>query len=167
MQRGSRHRVVAGVASLLIALAGYGWALEKELRWRTPEPPPMAGVAEHSPGGIAWERWSPEAVAAARAAGRPVLVDFTAKWCTTCQWNKVNALEVPAVEAKLKALNAVTLIGDFTRQDAAIAEELRRHHRAGVPLVLVYPRAADQPPIVLPALLTQGSVLEALTRVER
>ena len=162
VQRGTRHRAVAGVVSVLIALAGYGWALEKELRWRTPEPPPATGVAEQSPGGIAWERWSPEAVAAARAAGRPVLVDFTAKWCTTCQWNKVHALEVPAVMAKLKALNAVTLIGDFTRQDAAIAEELRRHQRAGVPLVLVYPADAAKAPIVLPALLTQGVVLEAL-----
>ena len=64
--------------------------------------------------------------------------------------------------AKLKALNAVTLIGDFTRQDAAIAEELRRHQRAGVPLVLVYSADAAKAPIVLPALLTQGAVLEAL-----
>jgi thiol:disulfide interchange protein len=56
----------------------------------------------------------------------------------------------------------VVLLGDLTRKDPLIAEELQRFQRAGVPLVLVYPRAAAQPPIVLPALLTPGLVLDAL-----
>src|SRR5690606_22884625 len=37
---------------------------------------------------IVWESWSAEAVARARAAERPVYVDFTARWCATCQANK-------------------------------------------------------------------------------
>jgi len=33
-----------------------------------------------------------------------------------------------------------------------------------VPLVLVYPRQADQPPMVLPEALTPGIVLDALEK---
>jgi len=71
---------------------------------------------------------------------------------------------VADVEARLKALNAVVLLGDFTRKDPAIADELARFKRNAVPLVLVYPRNASSPAIVLPPLLTPGLVLEALNQ---
>jgi thiol:disulfide interchange protein DsbD len=146
-------------------LAGsYVFVLEKELDWRVPAPINVAGV--ESADGIAWQPWSPEAVAAARAAGRPVLVDFTADWCLTCQVNKKTSLEIPSVREKLKAVNAVALIGDDTRYPEAITTELTRHDRAGVPLVLVYPRNPVAPPLVLPALLTPGTVLAALDRAQ-
>ena len=41
-----------------------------------------------------------------------------------------------------------------------ITAELNRFNRAGVPLVLVYPKDAAAPPIVLPEILTPGIVLE-------
>jgi thiol:disulfide interchange protein DsbD len=116
-----------------------------------------------SSGGIQWKPWSPAAIEEARAAGHPVLVDFTAKWCLTCRVNKTIAIEVPAVREQLTALNFATLKGDYTREDPAIAAELRKFERAGVPLVLVYPRDPKLPPRVLPTQLTQGIVLDALS----
>ena len=104
----------------------------------------------------------PEAVTAARAEGRPVLVDFTADWCLNCQANKITSIEIEPVEKKLKQMNAVALIGDFTRKNPEIASELRRFERAGVPLVLVYPANPEEPPIVLPPALTPQVVLNAL-----
>ena len=91
-----------------------------------------------------------------------MLVDFTADWCLNCQANKLTSIEVDSVEKKLKEIDAVTLIGDFTRKNPAIAEELRRFERAGVPLVLVYPADQKTPPIVLPPTLTPQIVLDAL-----
>ena len=93
-----------------------------------------------------------------------MLVDFTADWCLTCQVNKKLAIEIPSVRAKLKELNAVALLGDYTRFPDAITAELNRYDRAGVPLVLVYPKNPDAPAIVLPAILTPGMVLDALDR---
>jgi thiol:disulfide interchange protein DsbD len=94
-------------------------------------------------------------------------VDFTAQWCLTCQANKKIAIEVPDVVAKLKAINATALLGDYTRLPPAITDELNRFGRAGVPLVLVYPKNPAAPPIVLPEVLTPGTVLDALNRANQ
>ena len=64
-------------------------------------------------------------------------------------------------------MNAVALLGDYTRFPDNITAELNRFNRAGVPLVLVYPKDATQPPIVLPEILTPGIVLAALDHATR
>jgi len=61
-------------------------------------------------------------------------------------------------------LNAVALLGDYTHFPDAITTELNRYNRAGVPLVLVFPKNADAPAIMLPEVLTPGIVLDALNR---
>ncbi len=125
------------------------------------------GSQPTSPDGINWQPWSPEAVAKAQSEGHPVLVDFTANWCLTCQVNKKIAIEVPSVRKKLKEINAVALVGDYTHFPDNITEELNRYNRAGVPLVLVYPKDANAQPIVLPEVLTPGIVLDALDQAAR
>jgi len=162
VQRGRSHRLLAGILALLLLMGGYGVALEKELNWRVPMPPAYSAGAFSSNHGLEWQPWSPAAVAAARAAGQPVLVDFTADWCLTCQVNRKTSLEAPQVRDQLKALKVVTLVGDYTHSSDAIAAELQRYQRAGVPLVLVYPKNPDLPPIFLPSVLTPGIVLSAL-----
>ncbi len=122
------------------------------------------GSLKESLEGIDWQRWSPEAVTKARSEGHPVLVDFTADWCLTCQVNKKTSIEIPSVRAKLKELDAVSFIGDYTRTPENITKELQRYDRAGVPLVLVYPKDAAVPPIVLPEVLTPSIVLGALDK---
>jgi thiol:disulfide interchange protein/DsbC/DsbD-like thiol-disulfide interchange protein len=105
--------------------------------------------------------WSAVAVEAALAEGRPVLVNFTADWCVTCKINERTSLTSAGVKAAMERTNAVYLVGDWTRRDDAITAELQRHGRSGVPLYLLYtPGAAG--PRVLPQLLTEGVVVEAL-----
>jgi thiol:disulfide interchange protein DsbD len=106
-------------------------------------------------------------VTQARAQGHSVFVDFTADWCLTCQANKRIAIDIPSVRAKLKQTNAVALLGDYTRIPDDITVELNRFGRAGVPLVLVYPKNPNAPPAVLPEVLTPGIVLDALDRAAR
>jgi thiol:disulfide interchange protein len=164
-QRGRQRKGVALALVLILLGGGYAVALEKELDWRNamPEAGTTSSLKE-SVDGIDWQRWSPEAVAQARADGQPVLVDFTADWCLTCQVNKKTSIEISSVRAKLKEINAVAFIGDYTHFPDAITTELNRYQRAGVPLVLVYPKNPDAEPIVLPEVLTPGIVLNALDR---
>jgi thiol:disulfide interchange protein DsbD len=163
VQRGRSHKGIALGIVLLVLAGGYAFALEKNLNWRAPVSE-TAGSTKNSSGGINWQPWSPEAVSKARAAGKPVLVDFTADWCVTCQVNKAIAIEVPSVEKKLKELDAVTLVADYTHFPDSITTELNRYNHAGVPLVLVYPRNPGAQPQVLPQVLTPGIVLNALDK---
>ena len=167
VQRGRAGKGVALVIVLVLVIGGYAFALENQLHWREPIVATTAGSLKTSPESIDWQPWSPEAVSQARAAGKPVLVDFTANWCLTCQVNKKIAIEVPSVRKKLKDINAVALVGDYTHFPDSITTELNRFNRAGVPLVLVYPKNPDAQPIVLPAILTPGIVLDALDRAGR
>ncbi|HZT22593.1 MAG TPA: protein-disulfide reductase DsbD domain-containing protein [Verrucomicrobiae bacterium] len=167
VQRGRAGKSVAWAVVVILLAGDYVFALEKGLHWRTAVPEMTTDSFSRTAGGIAWQPWSPQAVAAARAAGHPVLVDFTADWCVTCNVNRKIAIEVPSVENKLKELGVVTLVGDYTHFPDRITAELNRFHRAGVPLVLVYPKNPEAQPIVLPQLLTPGIVVEALDRAAR
>jgi thiol:disulfide interchange protein DsbD len=168
VQRGRTRKGVALVVVLILLVGGYAFALENQLNWRAPiTPTDTTDSLKESPDGIAWQRWSPAAVAKARSEGRPVIVDFTADWCLTCQVNKKTSIEIPSVRAKLKECNAAALLGDYTHFPENISAELNRFNRAGVPLVLVYPKDATAPPIVLPEILTPGIVLDALDRAAK
>jgi len=168
VQRGSQRKGLAIVCALGCLGLGYGYGLEHKLDWRHPNYAALAGTSPvSSEGGIAWQPWSAEAVAQARASGQPVLVDFTANWCLTCQANKVSSIEIDSVRRKLKEINAVALLADYTRKSPAIRDELKRFERAGVPLVLVYPKDSTAPPEILPTLLTPGIMLEALDKAAK
>jgi thiol:disulfide interchange protein/DsbC/DsbD-like thiol-disulfide interchange protein len=150
VQRGRKGKGIA-LAIVLILLAGsYAYALESRLHWREMITETDATSLAKSSGGIDWQPWSPEAVAQARAAGKPVLVDFTASWCVTCNAIVKPALESDSVSAKLKEMNAAALLADYTRAPTNITDEISKYGGAGVPLVLVYPKNPELPPIVLP-----------------
>ena len=150
VQRGRKRKGIA-LAILLILLAGsYAYALENKLHWREMIDETDATSLAVSSGGIDWQPWSPEAVAQARAAGKPVLVDFTASWCVTCNAIVKPALENNSVDAKLKEINAVALLADYTRTPPLITAEIAKYGGTGVPLVLVYPKNPGTAPIVLP-----------------
>ncbi len=119
--------------------------------------------AEAAPGSIPEAVYSPEAVAEARAAGKPVFVNFTAAWCVTCQVNEKVAFATAEAAEAFTRTGAVYLKADWTRKDAVIAAELARHGRAGVPLYLVY-GVKSPDPVILPQFLTPAMVAKALDK---
>jgi len=124
--------------------------------------PVDAGVHSPTLNGLSWTPFTPQALASLRAEGKPVLVDFTASWCLTCQFNERTAIDVPAVRQLLQQKGIVAMKGDWTNSDPAITEVLKSFGRVGVPLVVFYPEGKESAPIVLPELLTERIVLEAL-----
>jgi thiol:disulfide interchange protein DsbD len=113
-----------------------------------------------------WQPWSAEGVSRAQAAGQPVLVDFTAKWCLSCQVNERVALERPEVQKALQDANVALFKADWTRHDEAITETLTALGRSGVPAYALYVPGRSQPEL-LPEVLTPGIVIDALGRLPK
>jgi thiol:disulfide interchange protein DsbD len=152
---GERAAPLAAAAAVLIAVAVIGGAF-----WPAYS---VAGPATAESARLDEQAYTPEKLAALQAEGRPVLVNYTAAWCVSCQVNDRVALSTKGVSEALKRDNAVYLKADWTKRDPAIAAELARYGRAGVPLYLVYGAGGGQPAI-LPSILTEGAVVKALDR---
>jgi DsbC/DsbD-like thiol-disulfide interchange protein/cytochrome c biogenesis protein CcdA len=147
----SPGRVRFGQVACIVLLALGAWA---------GRPVPAA------PTDIVWDKWSPEAVEKLRADNRIIYVDFTARWCATCQANKRLVFHGVGSDEVLKAFrekHVATLEGDWTNKDPQITTELAKYHRAAVPFNLIWvPGSAD--PVILPELLTPSAVLGALPK---
>jgi thiol:disulfide interchange protein len=113
-----------------------------------------------------WEPWSAEAVSRYQAQGRPVLVDFTASWCLSCQVNERVALEQPSVRKAFQEGNVALLKADWTRGDDAITQALTGLGRSGVPAYALYAPGQSEPEL-LPEVLTPGIVIDAVEKLPK
>ncbi len=111
-----------------------------------------------------WQPWSPESLAAARASGQPVFIDFTAAWCLSCKVNEAAVLHSDEIESKLAKGRFKLLKADWTQYDPRITAELAGVHRSGVPTYVIYPAGKDANADVLPELLTRDLVSKAIEK---
>jgi thiol:disulfide interchange protein DsbD len=129
----------------------------------TPAAAPAIGSADAARGGLGYEAFSPDRLARLAAEHQPVFVNLTAAWCITCLFNERTVLDSEAVRDAFARRHVVLLKGDWTRRDPAIAVFLQRFGRSGVPLYLLYDKAGT--PTVLPQILTEASVLDAVGKI--
>lgn len=108
-----------------------------------------------------WEKFSPARVKELRAQGTPVFVDFTAKWCLTCQLNHT-VLVSEDVESLFNDRGIVRMKADWTSNDDVITAELRKFGRNSVPLYVYYPAASEAAPVILPQMLTANGVIDTI-----
>ncbi|MBC6405130.1 MAG: thioredoxin family protein [Rhodospirillales bacterium] len=147
---------LAATASAVLLLLASVFAAPGLLPART-----TAVASAVSDGSIESKPFSPERVAALRAEGQPVFVNFTAAWCITCLVNEEIAFRDEEVARAFADAEVTYLKADWTNRDPVIAEALAAYGRSGVPLYLLYPAGGGEA-AVLPQILTVGGVLEAL-----
>ena len=137
-----KGRRSAILAALLIFLPSAAWAF-----WPTQE--------------LNWETWSPARVTELQKQGRPIYVDFTARWCATCQLNKEIVFHSSRVLEAIDTRHVALLRADWTARDPAITAELARFGHSAVPFDLLY-LPGNNTPVELPSVLTPDIVLSAL-----
>jgi len=156
LQRPSRLAHTTAVVLMLVWGVLTGWTTVRLL-----EPAPAAIASAPSSG---WQAWSAARVRESVQAGQPVFVDYTAAWCITCQVNKRTTLQQASVQEAFAHHRVLLLQADWTRQDPAISASLAELGRSGVPVYVLH--RPGQTPLVLPELLSPGTVLEALSTLK-
>ena len=176
----------AGAAALALALLGIVWTIGRMQRGgkaATPRGAPALAVlalvfalalprAVAAPGSsiesdaLGSRPFSVDALATARASGKPVFVYFTADWCLSCKANEAAALDREITRAAFAKAGVQVLRGDWTRRDPAITRFLEMQGVAGVPLYLWYAPGAAVPE-TLPQLLTPSFMAKQASMAEQ
>jgi len=150
----SRRSWGAAVGAALLAVCVWSWPGAGAVATAN-----AAGNATTEAGGQ-WLPYDDAALAQLATQGKPVFVDFTAAWCVSCQVNKRLVLHREDTLAAFAQANVVLMRADWTQRDARITAALARLGRNGVPVyVLMRP---GKEPLLLPEILTQGLVRDAL-----
>ena len=94
-------------------------------------------------------------------SGKPVFIEYTAKWCLTCLLNEKVVLNTEEF-AQFAQKNNITLFrADWTDQDFAIGQSIKSYSRNSVPLYVYYP-PKYQNYIILPQILNFDIVKSVL-----
>ena len=115
-------------------------------------------------GSLHWETWSQELQDKLLADGEAVYVDYTAKWCLSCQVNKRVYGDQQVIDA-IAAGNVKLLRADWTKKSAQILKALQSHGREGVPLNVFYPSSnngVSVNPLILSEVLTADLLSETM-----
>lgn len=143
----ARTRVKAIIFTVLVFVFGFWMAY----------PRPKDGT---------WKEWSPELVDELRAKNVPVFVDFTARWCATCQANKW-VYKNEALQADFRKYGVELLRADWTTPDVRIEDALALLKKSAIPVNVLYVPGQQEPVIIDPdAPYTPSLVREALAQLE-
>ena len=153
-----------GVAAAALVVTLFTGASVEDYRI---DPAALADGQSGTLGELTVEQFTPERVADYVESGQPVFVYFTADWCVNCKLNERMALASEKVGTAFSERGIKVIEGDWTNQDPAITEWLRRYGRVGVPLYLYFPKGSSvAEAAVLPQILLPDIVIAAIDAAE-
>lgn len=158
-------RVVFSIVGLVIAAGGVVYASKNTADARLEYERREAAMAGADSGALitsTWVDYSEPLVARALAAGKVVVMDFTAEWCLNCKALKATVLNVDPVRSVLESDDVVMVRVDLTSIRAPGWEKLRALGQTGIPLLVVQGPGTAEP--WLSNAYTSEQVLDAIAR---
>lgn len=105
-----------------------------------------AGLGSPAAHELTWDTNYEHALTAARAAGRPVFIDFTGYTCTNCRWMEANVFSRADIEALLRQYTLVRLYtdGDGSEYERNQQMQLKRFGTVALPFYAILAPTAPQ-----------------------
>ena len=160
----TRSRVTAWTVAVTLTTVGIALPL-----WLAPDSaarPLAASGTGVSASGLKWEPFNQRRVNELLAKGSPIFIDFTAAWCLSCQVNERVVLNNREVVEAFEKKGLIALKADWTSRDPEITAALAAFGRNSVPLYVLYTGNSEDPPKLLPEILTTGAVMDALEAIK-
>ena len=113
---------------------------------------------------LIWENYNPKSLENYLNENRFVLIDVTADWCVTCQFNKITTLNTNKVVDFLTKNQVAVIRADWTNKDKDIFKFINKYGRYGIPVNIVY-GPNNKEGILLPEILSKDIVISKLKEV--
>ncbi len=119
----------------------------------------MFGPVQHD---VPWLPYNEATLTKHRSEGKTVMIEFTARWCLTCQANMKFAIDRPKIAELVSENGVVPLLADWSEPSEEILSKIKELDSLSIPLLAIYPADPSSPPIILRDSITESELLAAL-----
>ena len=85
-----------------------------------------------------WQPYSPSLTQSLETTKRPYFIDVTAKWCITCQTNKLTVLNTSFGKKLFTERNIALIQADWTNKNEEITELLAEYKKVSIPVYIYF-----------------------------